>query len=545
MVNHLIRRLIPGVLLGLALLVGGPAPSPVVQAAPSPASDGTAGPHAAGVRVDPRGVSGPVGDTPQQLPRRYPVDEATFGRLKAQANAVAAARDTGASVGLSVGPTAKFATLGLSDAGGWNPPDAGLAVGPQTLSASVLVAVNEGFAVYDRSGNKKLPTSGGSVGFQGFFGTSGSTYDPRALYDAGQGHFVLLATTGGVYALATSQTADPTSAWCTFLLPSDSSGATWADFPGLGMDGDNLYITSNQFSSASNSFQYAQLLVIPKTSVYFGSGGVTTRCPTATSTLFLNLQNPDGGLSFTVQPANQPDAMSGQGGSMYLVNAIWSSGSNLTVRSVTNTSSGPTLNSSAWVSGGSGFIAAYDLPADAPQPRGRAIDTGDTRLLGAVQRYGLIYTSNTTLHVDSRLSSTPNPYANAQWYVLTPAPTSSSPSATTGQSSAVTNSAVAYFFPGVLPGCTSQLISGSCGTSFVALEVSGSGRGQPASAFAVKNGQPSLYQPGVAGYTLSSRWGDYAAVASDPSAPTQVWVMGEYTRATSSWGTAVGIVTGQ
>ena len=544
MIRPVVARLIPGLLLSLTVFAGGPTPSLVVQAAGSSAPDAAPGPSAAGVRVDPQRASAPAGDTPEQLPRRYPVDQATLGRLKAQANAAAAARDAGGGVFQSSGPTPKFATLSMGDAGGWNPPDGGLAVGP----SAVLIAVNEGFAVYDRNGNKQLPASASSIGFQGFFGTSGSTYDPRAMYDAGQGHFALLATTGGVYALATSQTGDPTGWWCTYRLPSDATGATWADFPGLGMDGDNLYVTSNQFSSSSNSFQYAQVLVIPKTAVYSPSGGVSAACPTATSTLFANLQNPGGGSSFTVQPANQPDAVPGQGGPMYLVNAIWSSGANLVVRSITSTPAGLTLNQPAWVSAGSGangFIGAYGLPADAPQPKGRAIDSGDTRLLGAVQRYGQMYTANTTMHVDSRLSSSPNPYANAQWYVLTPAPTSAAPSATTGQSFAVTNSSVAYFFPGVLPGCTVKPIGGSCATPFVALQVSGSGRSQPASAFKVTGGQPSVYQLGVGGYTQGSRWGDYPAMASDPSVPTQVWVLGEYARASTSWGTAVGIVTPQ
>ncbi|MCA1646785.1 MAG: hypothetical protein LC797_15455 [Chloroflexi bacterium] len=541
-IRRFAKCLVPGLVLSLVVLVGSASPAPVVQAAGPSALAGTPGPGAPGTRIDPRQVSAPVGDTPEQLPRRYPVDEATLGRLKAQANAAAAARDAGGGVGLSVAPTPKFPGLSMGDAGGWNPPDAGLAVG---LSA-VLVAVNEGFAIYDRQGTKKLPASAASIGFQGFFGTAGSTYDPRALYDAGQAHFVLLATTGGLYALATSQTADPTGAWCTYRLSSDPTGATWADYPGLGMDGDNLYITSNQFSSSSNSFQDAQLLVIPKTSVYAGAGA----CPQATSTLFANLQNPDGGNSFTVQPANQPDAVAGQGGPMHLVNAIWSSGSNLVVRSVTSTPAGPTLNPPAWVSAGAGangFIGKYDLPADTPQPKGQAVDTGDTRLLGAAQRYGQIYTANTTMYVNSQLSASPNPYANAQWYVLTPAPTPAWPSATTGQSFAVTNRSVAYFFPGVLPGCAGQQVNGTCATTpFVALQVSGAGRSQAASAFTVIGGQqPAVYQPGVAGFTKSSRWGDYPAIASDPSVPAQVWVLGEYARTTSNWGTAVGIVKPQ
>jgi hypothetical protein len=150
------------------------------------------------------------------------------------------------------------------------------------------------------------------------------------------------------------------------------------------------------------------------------------------------------------------------------------------------------------------------------------------------------------MHVNSQLSSNPSPYANAQWYVLEPAPTAAAPSATTGQSFAVTDSSVAYFFPGVLPGCTVQPTNGSCATPFVALQVSGSGRNQPASAFALTGGQqPRVYQLGVAGYTSADRWGDYPALASDPSVPSQVWVLGEYARTSSSWGTAVGVVSPQ
>ena len=68
----------------------------------------------------------------------------------------------------------------------------------------------------------------------------------------------------------------------------------------------------------------------------------------------------------------------------------------------------------------SDYIAPYDLPADAPQPRGSSIDTGDIRLLGAVFRYGKVYTANTTMHVSGIAGATPDPYANAQWYEITP-----------------------------------------------------------------------------------------------------------------------------
>src|SRR5439155_21984608 len=164
---------------------------------------------------------------------------------------------------------------------------------------------------------------------------------------------------------------------------------------------------------------------------------------------------PDNSRAFTVQPASQPDAQPGQTAAMYFVNAVWPGGDALVVRSLA-TKPSLALNAPQWVG-----VADYNLPADAPQPGGSAIDTGDTRLLGATYRYGAIYTANTTQAVQTAnyaiqaighaLSPAPNPYANAQWYRIGVAsPTSYQSPAPTY---AVDDAGVAYFFPGALPGC--------------------------------------------------------------------------------------------
>lgn len=202
------------------------------------------------------------------------------------------------------------------------------------------------------------------------------------------------------------------------------------------------------------------------------------------------------------------------------MNAIWSSGSQLVVRSIANNGLG---------SPGSVPVAPYTLPANAPQPgpRGRtkAINTGDDRLLGAAFQNNTIYTSNTTGTVSSSLSSSPNPYANAQWYAINTE--SSSYNATT---TTITNRNVAYYYPAVAPG-----------NGFVGVEVSGSGSSQTASAFYVGgSGTPANFAGGVSGYSLASRWGDYGAAAPDPSnSGSTVWVLGEYAKYSSGWGTAV------
>jgi hypothetical protein len=45
------------------------------------------------------------------------------------------------------------------------------------------------------------------------------------------------------------------------------------------------------------------------------------------------------------------------------------------------------------------------------------------------------------------------------------------------------------------------------------------------------------YQPGVGGYTLNSRWGDYPVIAVDPGNAAAVWVLGGYAKSTGAWGT--------
>jgi hypothetical protein len=484
------------------------------------------------------GNSGAV-RTPE--PRRFPVDRRTFEQLKGRANNDAGSRGEGPDDQQVPDVNARFPGLDSTQGGGWNPPDAALAVGPN----HVLTAVNEAFAVYGRDGQIE---AGGVKQLAAFFGATDSVFDPKALYDKGRDRFVLLAVSehedpdSASFMLAVSNTGDPTGAWCTYKLNAitdeGKSTAAWADFPGLGMDGDYLYITSNQFAFNGGSFQYARILAIPKSEAYQAD------CSAIANTRdFLPLQNPGGGASFTVQPADQPDATQGSPTPMYFVNAIWSSGNNLVLRSITGSQSGPALTDPQWVSNdGGGTIAAYNIPADAPQPRGRAIDTGDTRLLGAVYRYGRVYTSNTTRTVGVS-GVRGNAYANGQWYEIEP---KSGGSYAARGSFAVADNSTAFYFPAVIPGGCSG--DARCNSLFVALEVSGSSTKTAASAFAVFHrpdrrtvARIASPAPSATGYTLSGRWGDYAAVAADP-APTNVWMLGEYAKTSGSWGTLIATV---
>src|SRR5438045_9778119 len=63
----------------------------------------------------------------------------------------------------------EFPTLNyLSTGAVFNPPDGGLATGPSTE----LVAVNESFSLYGRTGSQVL----GPISYQNFFGTTHDTF---------------------------------------------------------------------------------------------------------------------------------------------------------------------------------------------------------------------------------------------------------------------------------------------------------------------------------------------------------------------------------
>lgn len=525
----------------------------VCPAAADPNLPGEPGPTANGEQVWPHQLpphprdAGPQQE--RQIPRLYPVDQAEFGQIKARANAAAAAQPhlPGASP-VQTAPTPEFPSLGYAESGGWNPSDAALATGPD----SHLVVVNEALALYDKAGQRLL----GPVSLQDFFGIQGSVFDPRALYDAGSGRFAFLAVTmntrakTSTYTLAVSQNSNPqnpTTGWCTYKLNAvtgSRGSAAWADFPGFGQDGDNLYITSNQFAFGSNRFQSARLLVIPKTSVYSAENG---SCPQATSTDFPALKNPDGSAAFTVQPATQPDASPGQSAPMHFVNAPWASWSqSLVHRSLTKNGAAVQLSAPSSVT-----VSYFDMPADVPQPNGSPIDSGDTRLLGAVDRFGKIYTANNTSTVGGyvRGRTAPNEYANTQWYEFTPGDNESTGSANCGPATCNTytittaDSSVAYFFPSVLAWCPA---GGTCAAPSVGLQISGAGAGQPVSAFTYRKADvaPQVFASGVGGYQLNSRWGDYSAIASDPASAAVIWVLGGYAAASNAWGTAVQTITG-
>ncbi|MGI8825619.1 MAG: hypothetical protein ACR2JC_08235 [Chloroflexota bacterium] len=504
---------------------------------------GIVGPSSAGVRTNPHALApAVVGNSP----RVYDTPHASFAGVSSQQPSVSTQPAlVSPALATSVTGTATPFTgsdmmASCSPSYCYKKPDGAVAAGP----ASVLQAVNQAFAVYDRGGNELL----GPVSLQAFFDTSGHPYDERAVYDAGNavnrgygggsGRFILSAlvqNSAGTsdILLAVSQNSSPESTatlWCTYSFDGTvqfPSGKGAADFDGLSTDGSNLYVSSNEDTFNGATFLGSRILMIPKIGVY--PDATTGACPTASTTSFSSVLNPDGSHAYAVQPANRPDAAHGTTYPMYFVNSIRTSGSSLSVRSIVKNSSGtPLLTPPRWIS-----VAAYSEPYSAPQPGGKNIYPGDASLLGAIYRYGQIYTANSTRKVSGVTGA--NTYSSVQWYIFSPAQS-------TAATYYYTDPVTSYYTPQVVVGC--QTTAGACSAPYAALEVTGSSSTQAASAYWLVAGQgtPVLFQQGVPGWQYSAAWGDYPGVSVDPSNRTQVWLEGEYAETPTTWGTAMSSI---
>ena len=428
-----------------------------------------------------------------------------------------------------------------------NPPDGGFAVGPQSL----VQAINRGMAVYSRTGQLEV----GLVPFRTFFNHTGGANDPRAIYDAGNalpggiagghGRFVVTAVSNqpslGIsnYVIAVSQNENPlsaTSGWCTYAINGayQSGGVTaFTDFDNVGMDSNNLYITSEELTfSSPHAYVHSRLLVIPKASVY--PDATTGACPAITSTDYEPLTNPDGSLARDVEPANQPDAVPGQTTPMYFVDTIEGGGNHVALRTVTLTPS-LQLNAPTWIP-----VAAYTPPTFVPEPNGSPILTSDDDVVNALYRYGSIYFAIGTGRLGVGTGAA-NPYSNVQWYQV-----AANTFAVTSNS--ITDPNIAFFTPDIMVGCSVTTETGTdgsstCASPFVTLAVSGAGPNQPASAYYALNGAaPVQFAAGVAGYstgTTPTLWGDYPGVSADPLSPGAVWFSGEFAQTATAWGTEV------
>jgi hypothetical protein len=201
-----------------------------------------------------------------------------------------------------------------------------------------------------------------------------NTSDPRVFYDSATHRWFATIleyafTDSGTMSeshvdVATSRTGDPRGSWAVYKFDTtnrDHAGCPClADYPILGVDGSNIYISTNEFTADLASFNGAQLYAIAKSQLVAGSTAPRMA-------VYENLSSA-GVLGYHVQPANTY----GSPGVEYLMSSLDPNGTfdnRIAVWALTNPSSvasGGTPNLSVRVISSEG----YALPPNAQTPAG-------------------------------------------------------------------------------------------------------------------------------------------------------------------------------
>ncbi len=73
-----------------------------------------------------------------------------------------------------------------------------------------------------------------------------------------------------------SQTNDPTGAWNLYKVSVDANGASWADYPTLGFNGDWIVVQANVFTVSQGGYVGSYIYAFDKADLYAGGAGQYT-----------------------------------------------------------------------------------------------------------------------------------------------------------------------------------------------------------------------------------------------------------------------------
>ena len=420
------------------------------------------------------------------------------------------------------------------------PPDGAIAVGPSAL----VLSTNGSLTIRDKTGTLITSTSL-AVFFASVRQTGESAFDPRAIYDSGVGRFFVSAAgkitnptscTAGVncvshFFLAVSKTSNPTTTgsadWFVYGFDATRDGsiptANWADFPGLGVDGNVVVLTANMFSFSNDVFQYAKVRILNKSALISGRS--------VTWFDFFNLTDPVTGFpSFTLQPA----LTFGAPGAFFLLSRSRTAGScDLIVWGIANALSSPTLATLTATANRSNCTT----PPNALQlGGGTPLDSGDTRLNNAVFRNGSLWTAHSI-----NLNFGTGDAAAIRWAQvdLSGWPTS----VDIVQDGTLGADSVWFFYPAIMADAASNVgiaFTRSSSTEYASADYAFRLAADPAGSLPTT----TVLKAGSANYQLpdsngENRWGDYSAIAVDPT-DGSFWMLAEYAVTSNTWGTWVG-----
>jgi hypothetical protein len=304
----------------------------------------------------------------------------------------------------------------------------------------------------------------------------------------------------------------------------------FADYPDIGVDATNLYISANMFGGPSNpmsgSFVLTRVWVIPKAALVAEMASITVTVHGDPPNTF---DVPSGGLGFTLRTPIRYDT----GGAYHLVSSSNAVVTNSTrsidiwnvdpsTRALTNPA--PANVARQALAGPFGSPISIDAPQAGP---GQAIDAIDTRTHNAVERGGVLWLSSTNFHPH------PSPdHITAAWYKIDPSGTGVPTVLDGGEVGGPTGSDPDFFMPAIAvdaAGDPHLVMARVSATEFCGIAVTARDDDvDPAGTMQV----PALVQPGNVSYERldtfgRNRWGDYAGAAWDPDAGV-IWGFHEY-----------------
>jgi hypothetical protein len=419
----------------------------------------------------------------------------------------------------------------------FEPPDQGLCAG----NGFVLEPVNSAYSIYTESGRKIR----GPFNVNDLFneGAAEFTSDPRCYFDPATNRwfatilFLNASFTHGHLDIAVSTSSDPTGLWRQYQIDTTTLAGRgcpcFGDQPRLGIDQNNLYVSTDQFSILGPQFHGAQLYAIAKHDLVTGRS----------SARFVHFGNLTigGRLAFGVQPAittGTPDAE-------YLMNSLDPNGTfdnRLGVWALTHgervvTGGTPTLSQTVITS------EPYGVPPNAQQKGSRSLlNTGDDRMQQTQFINGVLWgelDTAVTINGDSAER------AGAAWFAVRPHLSNGRiAGAHIDRQGYVVSRGRYLLYP--------ALQADRAGRAAMVFTLSGSDI-YPSAAYTVlpatgtQHGPITIAAEGTGPYDpQATRWGDYSFAVLDPVRDA-VWLATEYipplfsqtSTRTRNWGTRV------
>jgi len=412
------------------------------------------------------------------------------------------------------------------------PADPMGAVGPGHLVSLVNASIqwHTRSGVLQHSQGLGLGVSGSAV--DSFFqplNPANALFDPKVVFDPHAGRFLVVAlektATGSRILLAVSIGSDPNGGWFFHAIDAKelvNGSDHWADFPGLAVDEEVVYVTANLFSLSNNGFGGERLWIIGKG---LGSGGFYDGGPASVARYDPYGAVGQPGFAMTTQPAQVfgPAGVPGVGNpGTFLVsysgitNGVSESLQILRVDDPLGANGGPFFERRL-VGVGDIDDTAQAMP-DAPQLNSPALlNTNDRRVQQAVWR-------NDRLWVTAQVAPGSGPdtgQATVHWWELD---TSNPGGIVLVQQGDVGGEGVATgastFFPSIAVDASGNMGIGfaiSAPTLFPSAAYTGrlsgdpSGTTRPVEVFAT--GQDFYLRTFGSG---QNRWGDYSGIAVDP-----------------------------